>query len=56
MQGGADCVRCATFFTADLIRIDHTLRLADGGLDVDDNVEAMCHHCHRAKPTAEQRK
>ena len=55
-QGGASCVRCSNYYPAGLIRIDHTLRLADGGLDVDDNVEAMCHLCHRAKTIAEQRK
>ena len=55
-QGGASCVRCDTFYPGGLIRIDHTLRLADGGLDVDDNVATMCHDCHQVKTTAEQRK
>jgi len=55
-EGGADCVVCSTFYPGGLIRIDHTLRLADGGLDVDDNVTTMCHYCHQAKTTAEQRK
>ena len=55
-QGGASCVRCSNYYPAGLIRIDHVLRLADGGLDVDDNVATMCHHCHQSKTTAEQRK
>ena len=35
---------------------DHVVPLAEGGQDVDGNVQALCHPCHEAKSKAEWEK
>lgn len=35
------------------IEVDHVVALADGGGDDMDNLQAICHDCHRAKTLAE---
>ena len=33
--------------------VDHIKRIADGGGDDDDNLQALCHDCHADKTAAE---
>lgn len=35
---------------------DHIIPLAEGGSDTDENVQALCKDCHRAKTLAEARR
>lgn len=55
-QGSGYCRACGLAFVAAALEVDHVLALADGGTDTPDNVQALCHPCHRAKTTDEQRR
>lgn len=35
-------------------QVDHKVELADGGTDNDDNLEALCGDCHKAKSARSQ--
>lgn len=52
--GGAVCAKCFAETPAPLCRVDHAVRLVDGGLDVDENCQTLCAPCHQRKTTAEQ--
>lgn len=47
--GGAVCALCSGWHAAAAIEIDHQVRLADGGHDVDSNVRPLCLGCHDRK-------
>ncbi|MFD3904147.1 HNH endonuclease [Streptomyces californicus] len=47
--GGAECRTCLRFFLPGGLDIDHIKPLALGGEDVEENVQALCKHCHKAK-------
>ena len=51
------CVQCEREgrTTAMMIR-DHIVPLAEGGLDVDENCQALCVACHEVKTQAEQKR
>ena len=51
--GSAHCARCGVAYPATHIEIDHVLPLANGGADVDVNVQTLCRTCHRSKTRAE---
>ena len=53
-QGGSLCAACFVQHPAPLLRIDHRQALFLGGLDVDDNVQVLCVHCHGIKTRAEK--
>lgn len=38
------------------IEVDHVINIASGGTDSDDNLQAICDPCHKAKTQAEARR
>ncbi|WP_258050237.1 HNH endonuclease [Streptomyces finlayi] len=46
---GAECRVCLRFCLPSQLDIDHVVPLAKGGEDVDENVQALCKLCHKAK-------
>ena len=36
--------------------VDHIVQKADGGTDDDENLQSICHDCHKAKTIAERRR
>lgn len=46
---GAECRICLRFFLPSGLDIDHIKPLALGGEDVEENVQALCKHCHKTK-------
>ena len=55
-EGGSSCTTCGDYFPHPVIKVDHSLALHLGGLDVDDNVTPLCRWCHQVKTSAERRK
>lgn len=45
------CLRNGTIRAAS--EVDHIKRIADGGGDDDDNLQALCHDCHADKTATE---
>lgn len=43
------CAICLRLFLPSQVDIDHRIPLAKGGEDVDENVQILCKHCHKAK-------
>ena len=48
------CAACFVQHPAPLLRIDHRQALFLCVLDVDDNVQVLCVHCHGIKTRAEK--
>ena len=55
-DGSAICVACHRHLPASLIQVDHVLALFLGGLDVEENLAALCPPCHKAKSAKEAEK
>lgn len=53
-HGSAVCGACLVEFSALFIRVDHSLPLAAGGQDIEENIQPLCKNCHQIKTTAEQ--
>lgn len=49
----ADGGRCAKCGSTRRLEVDHRLALRDGGEDVADNLQILCHDCHAKKSHAE---
>ncbi len=49
------CAQCQAHWYAKDLTVDHVAPLVDGGLDVDDNVQALCPRCNRDKTGREAR-
>ena len=47
--GYSDCVSCARRFVASNIEVDHIIGLAQGGQDIEENLQPMCKSCHYVK-------
>jgi 5-methylcytosine-specific restriction enzyme A len=47
------CSRCSVWKRAADLEVDHRTPLADGGLDVEQNVHVLCKPCHTAKTKQE---
>ena len=52
-EGAAVCFHCMEMFLSQDLHIDHRKRLADGGKDIDDNIQVLCRWCHHKKSVAE---
>lgn len=51
------CVMCAAKGLRRLVaEFDHIVSIADGGPDVDSNLQGLCLPCHRAKSAEESRR
>jgi 5-methylcytosine-specific restriction protein A len=46
---GAECAVCRGWYLPSMVDIDHIKPLALGGEDVEENVQALCKSCHKAK-------
>lgn len=46
---GAECAVCRGWYLPSMLDIDHIKPLALGGEDVEENVQALCKSCHKAK-------
>ena len=53
--GSARCAHCGARLPSNMIEVDHRVALADGGRDVDGNLQHLCRPCHIAKTTREGR-
>lgn len=55
-EHGYTCAKCGRVkLPRDLIR-DHTVPLAEGGLDVPENTQPICRDCHTVKTQAEAKR
>ena len=51
--GGWRCRECKRHLASSDLEIDHVVALADGGADVDGNVQVLCKPCHAIKTSRE---
>ena len=49
-RDGNRCVQCGS---AERLEVDHILNVARGGTHRLDNLQTLCHHCHKAKTARE---
>lgn len=47
------CRSCRRYYYPHEVQVDHVVALADGGFDVDTNLQVLCTRCHREKTTRE---
>lgn len=47
------CAKCSMDFSDDDFDVDHNIRFADGGVDKEINLQALCLKCHRQKTNSE---
>ncbi len=52
-RDGYKCVKCSSTYR---ISVDHILPRIKGGSNEDDNLQSLCHDCHRIKTKNENRK
>ena len=51
------CQPCAKYgFVTPATEVDHIVNKAEGGTDEQDNLQSICHQCHKAKTQQESRK
>jgi 5-methylcytosine-specific restriction endonuclease McrA len=50
---GYACNQCGLFPIPPTFQLDHVIRLADGGADAVENLQALCVECHARKTRAE---
>lgn len=55
VRDGLRCQMCARVFALDALRMDHIVRLADGGTDALTNLQTLCSPCHAVKTREEAR-
>lgn len=49
------CAHCGAYLDSTFVR-DHVVPLAEGGLDAESNVQALCQQCSDAKTAAESKR
>lgn len=54
--GQGICAHCGTIHQGDALQVDHIVALADGGRDIDDNLQLLCHPHHLAKTNTERQR
>ena len=47
--GSAICAHCGLTLQASALHVDHARAIADGGADVDTNIQLLCIPCHYKK-------